>query len=73
MVAATVFAPLLAVSMYFVLGDVFPVIARYAIALLPALFVAAAMIVKNVAAQWIVVAYGGILVVTVTTCAVLFG
>jgi hypothetical protein len=71
-VAATVFAPMLAVSMYFVLGDVFPVIARYAITLLPAFFVATAAIVKNIAAQWIVVAYGGILVITVTTCAVLF-
>jgi hypothetical protein len=71
-VAATVFAPMLAVSMYFVLGDVFPVIARYAMTLLPAFFVATAAIVKNVAAQWIVVAYGGILVITVTTCAVLF-
>lgn len=72
LVAATVFAPILALSMFFLLGDVFPVIARYAIPLLPAYFLAAAFMIKNRVAEWILVAYGGLLVLTVTACAIAF-
>ena len=71
-VSATLFAPILAVGMYLLLGDVFPVIARYAMPLLPAFFVAAALMIRNRAAEWAVVAYGGFLVVAVTTTAVVF-
>ena len=71
-VAATIFAPLLGFAMYVVLGDVFPVLARYAIPLIPAFFVATTYLLKNQIAQWSVLVYGGLLVVTVTTCAIMF-
>lgn len=71
-VSATIFAPILAVGMYLLLGDVFPVIARYAIPLLPAFFLVTALIIKNRVAEWVIVAYGGFLVVAVTATSVLF-
>jgi len=70
--AATVFAPLLAVTMYVLLGDVFPVIARYAVTLIPAFLVAWAFMAQNKFSQWATLVYGALLVVTVTTCAALF-
>jgi hypothetical protein len=66
LVAATVFAPVLSIAMYFLLGDVFPVIARYAIPLLPAYLLTGAFLIRNRVAEWILVAYGALLVVSVT-------
>lgn len=70
--ASTLFAPLLALGMYLLLGDVFPVIERYAIPLLPAYLLAAAMIIKNRVAEWAVLGYGAFLVVFVTACSIAF-
>lgn len=70
--SAIVFAPALAVGMYLLLGDVFPVIARYAIPLLPAFFLATALIVKNRVAERVIVGYGAFLVITVTACSIAF-
>ena len=72
LVASTVFAPLLSFGMYLLLGDVFPVLARYAIPLLPAFLLAAAYILKNQLAEVSVVVYGALLVATVTACSVAF-
>ncbi len=72
LISATIFAPLLSFGMYLLLGDVFPVIARYAIPLLPAFFVAVAYIMKNRLAEWSVVAYGVLLVLAVTATSVAF-
>lgn len=72
-VSATLFAPILAIGMYLLLGDVFPVLARYAMPLLPAFFVTTALIVKNRAAEWVIVLYGGFLIVAVIATSVLFG
>jgi len=73
LVSATVFAPILAVGMYFLLGDVFPVLGRYAISLLPGFLLVTALIIKNRAAEWAVLLYGGFLVIAVTTAAAVFG
>lgn len=72
LISATVFAPILAIGMYFVLGDVFPVLGRYAISLLPGFFLVTALIIKNRAAEWAVLAYGGFLVIAVSTAAAVF-
>jgi hypothetical protein len=72
LIASTVFAPALSFGMYLLLGDVFPVIARYAMPLLPAFFVAVAYIMKNRLAEWSVVIYGALLVLAVTATSVAF-
>ena len=72
LLASTVFAPLLALGMYLLLGDVFPVAERYAIPLLAAYFMAAALMIKNRVAEWTIVGYGAFLVVFVTACSIAF-
>lgn len=72
LIASTLFAPALSFGMYLLLGDVFPVIARYAMPLLPAFFVAVAYIMKNRLAEWSVLIYGALLVLAVTATSVAF-
>jgi hypothetical protein len=63
-VAVTLFAPLMLIGMYIVLGAMPPVSGRYSAGLVPAMLLATGMIMRNGIARWGVLIYGiGMLVV----------
>ncbi|MGV8896778.1 MAG: hypothetical protein ACOH10_05055 [Rhodoglobus sp.] len=62
LMSATVFAPLLLIALQLMLGTTAPVEQRYALGVMPMFFVAAAIIIRNSFAQWLVLAYGVALV-----------
>lgn len=56
--SAIVFAPLLLVGLQLLLHSTAPIEQRYALVLMPMFFIAAASLIRNSIAQWIVLAYG---------------
>lgn len=71
-IACILFAPVLALGMYFLLGQVFPVGPRYAISVAPVLLVAFALIVRNRVVERVTLAYGATLVLIVTGTSLAF-
>lgn len=72
LISSVLFAPALFAAMSFVLGNVFPVIPRYGLALAPAFVVAAALIVRNRLATSLVLVYGAGTFVLLLGCAIAF-
>lgn len=72
-IASIAFAPALALAMYLLIGESFPVPGRYAISLAPAMLIAAAFVMRTRIAVVSVTAYGALTAVAVVVVAVLYG